>query len=549
MNNPLYNFHIEFYPGKRSKLFTYLKENPVYAKVLYILKLYTLCKTSIGSNINDLNTISYNNKNNTRDIDHSDAEQVRRGIKNLKTLLKILFESDTPSKIRQNGENHKFTDNNSISSYYTGGSGNGYLFDELYTLFLLNLPLSGYDILFLQFIWNSRIYPDQLTILYATDAPLLTSLDMYIKQWTMRTISIQTTRIYQSDPNYLPLPPVYYLGRLNLLHCNKHTSFTQHVKLSVLSLFQTHIDKNNTKSDSRVTPKNLIQTGSNSSKSHIDQINTLFNALRANITDNLPIYVALFKNAIYQVNLHTLPIYKSLLKKHKDDSILSLIRQLPELRAAIFPQLSSDETIDAKNIEESLKYIYPFILNYPSNFKHTKESQCEFIYVACIALYISCNYINSPSSKSPTLHFKQKDISAIEDKNLTKIKSIFDLLSKNKGKNCYKLLYPLSSSYNNKDLIPISDNLGLVNILDIPSLSCKPEQIKKKATKGTDITLIKSVTIFYLILFISKLYSPSPKDFFDFIKNQYELTNLYTTQSAFIDIYDILNIYRIKEVK
>jgi hypothetical protein len=543
--DPAYYFEMYFNEGSTENLFSYLTENPVYAKVLYILKLYTLCKTTKGSNINALNTIRVSKKevNGTDDTDIESPIIVR---KNLDTILKILFDTITPDTVKLYSEKYKFTDNNSFSSYYTGGSGNGYIFDELYALLLLNIQLSAYDILLFQFIWQSRIYAEQLTILSATDASLNNYTSVYIKQWIIRTIAMESIRQYQySIPNYLPLPPVYCLGKMHLLHCNKHTAFTQYLKSSVLRLFNSHLDKYSIPYRLDATSNDLLQNQFISTKSHMNKINTLFGILKTNIANKLPIYLALFQNAVRQVNLNTNPLYKNLLKEHKNDSILSLIDQLPELRLAIFPKPLSDELNDAKNIEEGLKYIYPFILNYPSDFKHTKDSQVEFIYVACIALYISCNYL-LPSDMSHTIDFKQKDIIEPDDKNIRRIKSISDLFSKNKGKNCYKLLYPLSSSYVQNDLIRISKNLGMVKILDIPSLYDKPEQLKRKSIKGTDITLIKSITAFYVILFASKLYSDNPKEFFKSIKEQSILENKRGADYAFKDIHDMLDIYRVK---
>ena len=543
--DPAYFFEMSFNIGSTNNLLSYLIENPVYAKVLYILKLYTLSKTIKGSNINTFNTINLMNKNiaDTDDIDSESATIVK---KNLDTILKILFDTITPNEVKLYSKEYTFTDNNSFSSYYTGGSGNGYIFDEVYALLLLNLPISEYDILLFQLIWQSRIYAEQLTRLSASDASLNDYLDVYIKQWIIRTISKESIRRYQYvEPNYLPLTSVYCLGKMHLLHCNKHTAFTQYLKLSVLTLFNSHADKYSIPYSLDNISNDLLQNQSTSDQNYIQRINTLFHLLKTNIAEKLSIYLALFQKAVCQVNLNTNPLYKNLLKEHKNDSILSLIDQLPELRLAIFPKPLSDELNDAQNIEEGLKYIYPFILNYPSDFKHTKDSQVEFIYVACIALYISCNYL-LPSDKSPAIDFKQKDIIEAENKNIKKIKSISNLFSNNKGKNCYKLLYPLSSSYSKNDLIPISENLGVVNILDIPSLAEPPEQIKKKTVKGTDITLIKSVTAFYVILFASKLYSDNPKEFFKLIKEQRILENKRGADYAFKDIHDMLDIFRVK---
>lgn len=543
--DPAYFFEMSFNIGSTNNLFSYLIENPVYAKVLYILKLYTLSKTIKGSNINTLNTINLMKKNidATDDIDTESATIVK---KNLDTILKILFDTITPNEVKLYSKEYTFTDNNSFSSYYTGGSGNGYIFDELYALLLLNLPISEYDISLFQLIWQSRIYAEQLTRLSASDASLNDYLDVYIRQWIIRTIFKESIRQYQYvEPNYLPLTSVYCLGKMHLLHCNKHTAFTQYLKSSVLTLFNSHADKYSIPYSLDNISNDLLQNQSTSDKNYIERINTLFHLLKTNIAEKLPIYLALFQKAIRQVNLNTNPIYKNLLKEHKNDNILSLITQLPELRRTIFSKPLSDELGDAQIIEDGLKYIYPFILNYPSDFNHTKDSQVEFIYVACIALYISCNYL-LPSDKSPTIDFKQKDIIEAENKNIKKIKSISTLFSNNKGKNCYKLLYPLSSSYSKNDLIPISENLGIVNILDIPSLAEPPEQIKKKTVKGTDITLIKSVTAFYIILFASKLYSDNPKEFFKSIKEQRILENKRGADYAFKDIHDMLDIFRVK---
>lgn len=526
-------------------LLSVLKKNPEYAKFFYLIKLYTLYKISGNYNINTLSEVVFK------------KQKVPKGTlsrKNFETILKILFDKTTPDTVIVYGKKHTFTDNNSIAANYTTGSGNGQIFDELYTLLLLNRSLSTTsfssiesDILLFQFIWQSRIYAEQLNILSAIEAPLENYLDMYIKQWIVRAISFKAAFDYRDKvPQFLPIQSIYCLGKMHQLHSNKHTSFTQYLKIVILRLFKNNFSKSLVPYEFKEGFYLLATRDLQTNKSYLERMDSFFRILKIDISQNIDLYLELFKDAIKQTGLDRHPLYKNLQNRNNYDTILDIIINLPKLRATIFPKPLSDENSDATAIENGLKYIYPFLINYPSDFYHTKESQEEFIYVACIALYISCNYISPYSQKSP-IHLKQKSLMSEEDKNLIKLRSVLALLTKNSEKNCFKLLYPLSSSYPKRDLIPISPYLGVVNILDIPALSHKPELIKEKSIMGTDITLAKSIIAFYIILFATKLYSDKPSEFANTISIQRCMKNRRGAGYAFEDITDLLDVFRLKD--
>lgn len=539
------NIEMDFQTSNDIDLLSVLKKNPEYAKFFYLIKLYTLYKISGNYNINTISEVAFK------------KQKVPKGTlsrKNFETILKILFDKTTPDTVIVYGKKHTFTDNNSIAANYTTGSGNGQIFDELYTLLLLNRSLSTTsfssiesDILLFQFIWQSRIYAEQLNILSAIEAPLENYLNMYIKQWIVRAISFKAAFDYQhKEPQFLPIQSIYCLGKMHQLHSNKHTSFTQYLKIAILRLFKNNFSKSLVPYEFKEGFYLLSTNDWQTNKSYIERIDNFFRILKNDIPQNIDLYLELFKDAIKQTGLDRHPLYKNLQNRSNHDTILDIIINLPKLRATIFPKPLSDENSDATAIENGLKYIYPFLINYPSDFYHTKESQEELIYVACIALYISCNYISPYSQKSP-IHLKQKSLMSEEDKNLIKLRSILALLTKNSEKNCFKLLYPLSSSYPKRDLIPISPYLGVVNILDIPALSHKPELIKEKSIVGTDITLAKSIIAFYIILFATKLYSDKPSEFANTISIQRCMKNRRGAGYAFEDITDLLDVFRLKD--
>ena len=510
-----------------SNLFEYVKNNPNYAKFLYILKLYILYKTSHDYNINEINNITYEKENSYS------SSKGRKGRNNFETLLKILFNDTIPYDIIST-----FTDNNSISPTYTTGSGNGYLFDELFTLLLLNLPVSNSEIALLMFIWNSRIYSEQFDYLSATSAPLKDYLDIYTKQWLSRETALQTIKQYKMfEPKYLPLSSIYLLGSIHRLHLNKHTYLTMQLKEAILSLFF----KNRSGYPLDSTLQDWIKTYNTS-----EALQKSFLKLKECIPNKADWFVALFKKSIKQQGLEKESLYKKDLDKHKKDSLLSIMAQLKELESIIFsrPTLSNDEKTEI--IEQGLNYIYPFLLNYPSDFQHTHASKVQFIFTSCVALYLACNFL-LPNEDAPDISFKQKSPTENDDKNIAKIKNISSLISNNKGKNCYKLLYPLSSSYCKEDLIPISSELGVVNIINIPDLKSPPMLIKEKEKKGTDTTLAKSITAFYILLFSSALYSEEAILFESNIWWRFHVNKFADNSYPFKDSKDMLDTYRITE--
>lgn len=519
-----------------------LKKNPEYAKFFYLIKLYVLYKISGNYNINTISNVIFKKQK---------ASKGQLSRKNFETILKILFDRATPDTVIVYGKKHKVTDTNSIGANYTNGSGNGHIFDELYTFLLLNLTTSfssiESNILFFQFIWQSRIYAEQLNLLSVTEAPLKDYLDMYVKQWIIRGISFKSMFDYRDKvPQFLPLQSIYCLGKMHQLHSNKHTSFTKYLKIVILRLFKNNFSKSLIPYEFKEGFYLLATRDFQTNKSYLERMDSFFRILKIDISQNIDLYLELFKDAIKQTGLDRHPLYKNLQNRNNHDTILDIIINLPKLRATIFPKPLSDENSDATAIENGLKYIYPFLINYPSDFYHTKESQEEFIYVACIALYISCNYI-SPYGQKSAIHLKKKNITSEEDKNLIKLKSILAFLENNSEKNCFKLLYPLSSSYPKCDLIPISPYLGLVNILDIPALSHKPELINEKSPVGGDRTLAKSILAFYIILLAAKLYSKKPSEFANTISIERLIKNHRGAGYAFEDITDLLDVFRLKD--
>lgn len=514
-------------PPNNSVLFNYLKNNPNYAKFLYILKLYIMYKTSDNYTINEINDITYDKENSYS------RSKGRKGKNNFETILKVLFNDDIPYDITVK---KPFTDNNSISPTYTMGSGNGYLFDELYTLLLLNLPISTSELSLIMFIWNSRIYSEELNYLSATSAPLLSYLDLYIRQWLTREVALQPLKQYNYyEPKYLPLPSIYLITSIHRLHLNKHTHFTNQFKSAILSLFSPEISKN--------TSEHSIQDYINIYKSSQELENSFFK-LKECISRKADWFIALFEKSVKQQGLEKVLLYKKDLEQHKQDSLTSIIDQLEELQNILFCNSSFNKNDKIQIIEEALEYIYPLLLNYPSDFHHTQESKAQFIFTSCVALYIACNYL-LPDKVIGKITLKQKSPTAKDDKNIIKIKDISSLLSNNRGKNCYKLLYPLSSSYCKEDLIPISSELGIVNILDIPSLNIPPTLIKEKTKKGTDTTLAKSLTAFYILLFSSTLYSEEVSRFESDMWWRYHINESYDASYPFKDTKAMLDTYRI----
>lgn len=517
----------EYTPPNNSVLFDYLKNNLNYAKFLYILKLYIMYKTSDSYTINEISDITYDKENSYS------SSKGRKGKNNFETILKVLFNDDIPYDITVK---KPFTDNNSISPTYTMGSGNGYLFDELYTLLLLNLPISTSELSLIMFIWNSRIYSEELNYLSATSAPLLSYLDLYIRQWLTREVALQPLKQYKSyEPKYLPLPSIYLITSIHRLHLNKHTHFTNQFKSAILSLFSPDISKN--------TLEHSIQDSTNIYKSSQELQNSFFK-LKECISHKADWFIALFKKSVKQQSLEKVPLYKKDLDQHKQDSLTSIIDQLEELQNILFSDSSLNENDKSQIIEEALEYIYPLLLNYPSDFHHTQESKAQFIFTSCVALYIACNYL-LPDKVIGRITLKQKSPTAKDDKNIIKIKDISSLLSNNRGKNCYKLLYPLSSSYSKGDLIPISPELGIVNILDMPSLNIPPTLIKEKTKKGTDTTLAKSLAAFYILLFSSTLYSEDVSLFESDMWWRYHINESDDASYPFKDTKDMLDTYRI----
>lgn len=444
-------------------LFHKLKASTEYSIYFYLLKLYTLWKfkqsIAIGSNTLSISKINETTYENTM---VNAIENKTRSPLNFKNIVVLLYNNST-------AYNEALGDTISLSSQVAPLSGNGQLFDEFFTLLMLNLPLLIENIIVNTFVWRSRMWNDTLTLQFLTDAPLKIMCSHFQRDWFRRQIAL--TEAKKGNKN----PSVYLIGKTLQLQANKYTYLVNYTKEFVINILRSHTFP---------MEKDIMD-------------------LLESIKASPQIYLTLLSSLTKKKQIANTSVFKDLIEQEHEQNTLNLLNKVPALLQFLYNKATAT-SIDANQFNSVLNNTAPFLVNYTESYPHTKQSITIYIYTCIIAIYIVTKLLPADDA-IPHLNLRRKGLRKIDtDKNIEKIKTLMHLFNGKKSMPYFKLLYATKDISDDLDSITLSPNFMLTNILDLPSQKYKYEL--SGSIQSNSIHFSRSLIAFFIIIFLRPLY-------------------------------------------
>lgn len=451
----------------RDNLYRVIMSDFGLAKFYYIYKKYFIWKYQYENQIRPrpITSISFITYQDIIDA-IAPNQKLKRGLANRDIYNSIYGNSLDPNQVSGKAS----ADNISLGTFVGFASGNSDYADELYTLLLVNSSINKEQLPMLGFIWRSHLWSNACQIKALSNMELSEKCFYFLSEKIARVYEIKNDNMYLSNKTFF-----HCLTHFFLYHTNKHGRLISELRQAIINSLDIKKVPNEKAIVSLVT--------------EIDKDPDLF-----------------------------IPIFQPVIEKVKDKQRwlqhLSLIyngksevsRQVKEVLLH-FIYGSSFTQEQEKEMDRNIKSISPFLCLYPEWEQINHITKANWVYSACLGLYFICIILPALNQK---LNLKLKTLNSYEKNTNSSKKSIETLLkSTHIGLNSgyYHIIQGKVSTNSPYRVIPLTPLLSVINIENYNSIMDLPVPLIGGNGKEKDLSLIRSIVIFEIVLTFGNMYS------------------------------------------